>query len=168
MADGIEFHIEGGPEWDRVVAALTEVAATLPTKIHNKVTDSVDPWIAQAKTNVITTPVKGVTRSTGLRREVANSVSKDVTGTTDRFEVTVTSSLPPGQGEENEAAIPPGMESEVGWRHPVFGHMNRWVQQVPLRHHWFGQAFENHQDEVSRDIQHELDDARDFISRAGE
>jgi hypothetical protein len=165
--EGVEFDISRGPEWDRVQAALTNVAAELPKEIKDSVSSMVDPWKAHAEADVISTPIKGVGKQTGLRREVAASVDKHVDGTAENFEVSVTSSLPHGIGEENEAIIPLGMDRAGGWRHPVFGHMDTWVQEVPLRHKWFTGAFEDHQDEVEREIQSKLDAARDAIAAAG-
>lgn len=165
--DGVEFSVDEGPEWNRVVAALDDVSATLASRIRDAVSHAVDPWMTEAQANVATMPIKGIGRQSGLRREVADSVNKDVTGSPQDFEVTVTSSLPHGVGEENEAAIPPGMDRDTGWRHPVFGNNRTWVTQVPLRHHWFTGVFDDRGNDVSNQIQDVLDEARDNISHAG-
>lgn len=165
--DGVEFGIEKGSEWDRVIEQLRVTNDTLPKDIRDDVSRMVDPWMAHAEADIASYPIKGIGKQTGLRREVAGSVSKDVNGPVDFFTVQVTSSLPAGSGEENEAIIPLGMDVISGWRHPVFGNRNVWVQQIPLRHKWFSGAFDDHDDEVEREIQDKLEAARDAIAAAG-
>lgn len=165
--DGVEFGIDKGSEWDRVISVLADTNAEFAKQTKEAVSRMVDPWVAQAEADVASTPIKGIGKQSGLRREVAASVSKAVNGTADFFTVEVTSSLPPGVGEENEAIIPLGMDRVSGWRHPVFGHRNVWVQQTSLRPKWFSGAFDDHHDEVEREIADKLDAARDRIAAAG-
>lgn len=165
--DGVDFSIENGPEWGRVESALSDVSATLATEIHDAVTDMVNPWAAEAEARVSSMPIKGVGRQTGLRAEVAAGVNKSDGGTPEDFTVEVTASLPPGVGEENEGVIPMGLDRLSGWRHPVFGNRNNWVQQIPLVHGWFSGTFDNKHDDVENEIQGKLEAARDKIIAAG-
>lgn len=168
MADGLEVSIDAGPEFERVDAALADESATLAMKLRDAVNREVEPWIADAEAAVISIPIKGVGRQSGLRREVAGSISKNISGAPEDFEVVVEASLPAGSGEENERAIPAGMDRETGWRHPVFGNRRVWVQQIPLRHHWFtGTLDDGRNDDVTNVLQNALEEAANNIAHAG-
>lgn len=165
--NGVEISISKGPEWERVLAELARTNAELATSIRESVAALVDPWAVKAEADVASMPIKGTGRQSGLRREVASGVHKAVTGTADKFDVAVTAVMPHGSGEENEAIIPKGMDRASGWKHPVFGNRSVWVTQTPLRPGWFSDAFDNKRDDVQRDIQSKLDEARDRIAGSG-
>src|SRR4051812_26673285 len=76
--EGVEFGIEKGSEWDRVIAILADTNAEFTKETKEAVSRLVDPWMSQAEADVASTPIKGVGKQSGLRREVAGSVSKDV------------------------------------------------------------------------------------------
>lgn len=165
MPDGIGVSAEKGPEWDAVVAALNEVSATLPEEIKGRVVAVVDPWIAEAEAAVIAMPIKGVGKQTGLRGAVAAHVDKTTDGVPEDFEVAVSANNP---GTPSEVIIPLGLDRPTGWRHPVFGKKKTWVQQIPLTHDWFTDAFGLHRsDEVANEIQDALDGAANRIDDAG-
>lgn len=162
---GVSFSSSKGSEWDRVIAALAEVADTLANAIRSRVAIMVDPWIDQAEIDVESMPIKGVGKQTGLRDNVARHVSKNVDGVAEDFTVSVDANLP---GNEGEQIIPLGLDRLTGWRHPVFGKRNTWVQQIPLSHEWFTDQFEGRDEEVSSAIEGVLEDAANRVDDAGE
>lgn len=163
--DGIDFDTSKGEGWDPTIAALDEVSSTLAEDIKARVENIVDPWITEAKAQVESMPIKGVGKQKGLRGNVAHNVDKTVTGDGGDFTVSVDANLP---GDEGEQIIPLGLDRLTGWRHPVFGNPKVWVQQVPLTHEWFTDAFEGRSDQIENEIQDALDEAVNKIADAGE
>jgi hypothetical protein len=156
------FFIVKGPEFTAVANALRVVDSTLPAQPRKKLKDGVRPLVAEAKRKVINLPVQGRAGSTGLRRRVARGVdTRSAVGQNPALRVTTSRAQP------NEAVIPRGLDSPLGWRHPVFGNMNTWVTQRPLVPGWFTETFASGHDEIERSLTEALEWARDTIAASG-
>lgn len=119
---GLNVGVDGSDQVARKSAALAELDANLPTAFQRTIREHADQLAEQARQKAEEEPAHG-TRHTGLRDAVAAGV--DVQNTPDG--VTVTTSMP----AQDEAAIPRGFDDPIkGWRHPVFGRANSWVQQA--------------------------------------
>lgn len=158
-----DFRMEAGPEFRRVAVALREVDSSLPTWLRREMRNVVNPVVQQARARVRTLEVQGgPAGSTGLRRKVASGVRvRAGVGRSPRLRVVTTMPSP------DLAAIPRGLDSPQGWRHPVFGNTDVWVQQLPVQGGWFSETFSNSQDEFETGLTGVLEEARDRIAAAG-
>lgn len=164
--DRIEFDADKGEEWDATIAAMQEVADTLPDDIRGRVSDQVEPWVTEAQGQVIAIPIKGVGKQKGLRAAVAAHVERSDSGDASHFEINVEADNPGTQ--PSEVIIPLGLDRPTGWRHPVFGNRNVWVQQVPLSHDWFTDIFnEDKANDVADAMSDAINDGLDRIAEAG-
>lgn len=122
MAGSEGFYIVAGPEFQRVVDRLGEVDPALPGQLNEALHDAAAPIIQDVQRAAATLPARGA-KHTGLRGRLAESVGlQSAAGSSMRF---VTS-----MDDPEEAALPRGMDNgAVGWRHPVYGNQNNWVQQ---------------------------------------
>lgn len=147
-----------GEEFARVGRALREVDAELPGQLRKDLRTAARPLVAMVKEKVRSLPTHGI-RHTGLRRRVAAGVGIRV-GL--RTGVTITTSMQ----KPSEAIIPRGMDSRNGWRHPVFGNRDNWVQQR-TGGSWFREPLASRHDEIERSLHHILEEAANTIDRAG-
>lgn len=149
-----------GPEFDRVVAALREQDASLPGKLRNDIRTAVRPLMQRAKARVRAIPTRGL-RHTGLRNKVAAGVGLRV-ALGRNAGVRVTTSMP----RADMAAIPRGLDSPQGWRHPVFG-QNHWVQQHAIVPGWFTETMASGAPDIRDDIKRTIDHAAEAIADQG-
>ncbi|MFH8405576.1 hypothetical protein ACH4FX_12485 [Streptomyces sp. NPDC018019] len=111
------------------------------------------------KQNVRSIPAAGRSGSTGLRQRVARGVRVQQTGRA-ALRVVATMARP------DEESLPLGLDSPSGWRHPVFGHRDRWVTQR-TRGSWFRDEIAAGGDEVQRRLHAALERAAQTIAAAG-
>lgn len=157
------FTIVAGPEFVMVANMLREVDAKLPGELRKKLKESVKPAVNDAKNTVRNMPTLGHAGHTGLRRRVALGVNT-LAGTSNTAYIRVVTTM----AADNEAIIPRGLDRPgVGWRHPVFGHRNTWVQQHPLGDGWFRRVLYNHRDDIENGLVNTLQWAADTIAAAG-
>lgn len=159
MARGrVDFEVITGEEFQRVGRALREVDAELPGKLRKDLRVAARPLVAMVKEKVRSLPTHGRVH-TGLRRRVAAGVGMRVSL---KNGITITTSMQ----RPSEAIIPRGMDSREGWRHPVFGNTDNWVQQR-TGGSWFREPLASRHDEIEDAVRHTLEEARDRIDRAG-
>jgi hypothetical protein len=86
--------------------------------------------------------------STGLRERLAHSVKSRVSYTGFRMgaKVYVESTNFPG----SQRKLPRHLNNPGGWRHPVYGHRDRWVKQVGEP--YFDRPIKRHRDRVRRNV----------------
>ncbi|GGM55474.1 hypothetical protein GCM10012275_28240 [Longimycelium tulufanense] len=147
-----------GKEFKTVVAAMKEIDKSLPKQLRRQLREAVKPLAEQARANVRAIPTHG-DKTTGLREKVARGVG---IRTSTRNLVRVTTRMP----QKNMAVIPRGLDTESGWRHPVFGDKNVWVQQK-TGGSWFREEIAEGRDEVAEELQEVLDNAAKTVARAG-
>jgi hypothetical protein len=162
MADSITFTIDKGSEWESVISALARVDHELPGELRRRIRRAVDPLVAAAQAKVESMPTRGHGH-TGLRAEVGSGVNTVEIGFGKDYLIRVTTSM----DESDEVNIPLGMDRMSGWRHPVFGHEDRWVQQYAMEPGWFSNTFANAHDSIESALEDALEWARDVIASAG-
>src|SRR4029077_12473102 len=102
----------------------------METKLHAKMLEVALPYKLEVQGRITAMPVSGRSGFTGLRMRIAAGVDVRPSATG----VTFTTSM----DAPNQAYLPQGMDDpDKGWRHPVFGHMNTWVRQLPGGPSWF-------------------------------
>lgn len=157
-------HVIFGPEFQRVVEALRELDKTFPGKLRKGMQDAVKPVVNKAKANMLAMPVK---RGGGndIRRKVARGIrvraalgnaSKDA-------RIRIITTVP----DADMAAIPRGMNSPKGWRHPVFGERSEWVVQHAARPGWFLDPMQLNREYVRDEIEKLVDEAAKKVADAG-
>ncbi|WP_432001232.1 hypothetical protein [Streptomyces sioyaensis] len=154
------FEVITGEEFQRVATALREVDARLPGQLRSELRKAARPLVARAKTKVRALPTHGRSH-TGLRRRVAAGVGIRVS-TSRHPGVTITTKM----ADPSEAVIPRGMDSQRGWRHPVFGDTDNWVTQH-TGGSWFRETFADGRDEVQAAVRQVLENAAQTIADAG-
>jgi len=156
------FWIQAGPEFKRVAVTLRSVDRALPGELRKRLKDGVQPLVREAKAKVLGLPVQGHAGSTGLRRRVARGVGvKAGVSRSGSFRVTTSMANP------DEVAIPRGLDSPRGWRHPVFGNRDNWVTQRALEPGWFTETMVSGRDDIEQSLTDALEWARDTIASAG-
>lgn len=156
----MEYRVISGEDFRLVANALRAVDASLPGNLRKELRQAVRPLVARAKAKVRALPTHGV-KHTGLRRRVAAGVGVRVS-TSRTPGITITTSM----RDPSEAAIPRGMDSRVGWRHPVFGNRDAWVTQH-TGGSWFRETFADGREEIQRDVRDVLERAADTVADAG-
>lgn len=115
------------------------------------------PLLAIVKARAMALPVRG-TKHTGLRGRLAAGVVVRARGQHVRV---VAMAVDP-----TEAALPRGMDNGLrGWRHPVYGNRDVWVQQRGGS--WFREPIANHQDAFERKLDGVIEQMANSIARAG-
>lgn len=154
---GLHVGVEGGDEIARKVAALAALDADLPAEFQQTIRSHADELAAQARQKAEEEPAHGP-RHTGLRDAVAAGVDvQDTTGG-----VNVTTSMP----NRDEAAIPRGFDNPLkGWRHPVFGRRDSWVQQRGA-FSWFTDTMADGADGIRDGLIGDINTAVDGFDRA--
>ncbi|MFF8831387.1 hypothetical protein [Streptomyces sp. NPDC015131] len=118
----LDLSLDTGPEWTRVLAALSELDATAGDRVARRLREAALPVVGQVKSNALRLPaLRG--KHTGLRARVAEGV-------------TVQPRLAPVAGlriittmrEPDEAALPRGLDTRGGWRHPLYGDRRHWFR----------------------------------------
>lgn len=109
----------------RVSSALSRVDETLPVQLQANIVNVAEQLRKAAQRAALSEPALDVDPhrygGPGLRQRVADGVEVvDVKGGS-RIQVSVP--------DRSQIPIPRGLDSVKGWRHPVFGNKNVWVQQ---------------------------------------
>lgn len=146
-----------GPEWQRVAAALDAQDKSLGDKFRREVREAGNLLAARAQAAVMRIPVTG-TKHTGLRGRVAKGVGTKIT----MSGVDITTSM----NERDETNLPAYLDSQAGWRHPVFGNRDVWVHQ-DTGGSWFRATIESGRGDVEDRIHDIMEGAARDISRAG-
>lgn len=151
----VEFEASPGADFKRVIAALKVQDKTLPAKFKRRLRAESKDAISKVKARALTLPRTGRQHS-GLYKRISRGVRLNISAGGSRVRVVATTRNP------EEAAIPRGLDTPKGWRHPVFG-TDEWVQQ-PGYGGWFRDEIAEHRDEFQRAFTNVLEDARDAIA----
>ena len=153
---GVSISAQGAQEYRDVAKRLRQAGRKdLRAKLRNKISDAGKPVLNEVRDAVRTLPVTGTRgggsgqrrrfnieragakvkgaaarRGAGLRSSIASATKLEITARGVRF-VVRSSQLP-----ENQKHLPRHLDSEKGWRHPVFGDRENWVHQQGKP--WFG------------------------------
>lgn len=149
--------VRTGPEWKRVANALAQQNAQLGDKFVNDLRDAADGLAKRAEAEVMRIPAT-TGQSSGLRRRVAKGVGTKIT----RSGVQITTSM----NERDEVNLPAYLDSQSGWRHPVFGNRHVWVRQ-DTGGSWFRATIERGQPEIQQRLEEIFESAARAIARAG-
>ncbi|WP_157251036.1 hypothetical protein [Nonomuraea typhae] len=121
-----EVAFQFGREWKEVNRRLRLAGEKgLQKELRKAVREAARPGRDAAKIAARTIPAKGP-RSRGLRRRIARGVGIQA----DARRVRIVTRMPAGM-----EMLPRGFDTPKGWRHPVYGNRERWVQQPG--HPWF-------------------------------
>jgi len=155
MARNVEYTIVHGPEWQATADALREVDETLSEKFKAALEKAARPTLEELRRAALELPAhKG--KHTGLRARIAAGVGV----TTQSKGVRITTSMPPGQEE-----LPRGEDNGLrGWRHPVFGNRDVWVQQRGGS--WFKNTIADDRPRFEKSLGAVLDEACQMVDRA--
>jgi|SRR5688500_16877414 len=159
MPGYVEHRIIHGEEFRRVVLALKAQDKTIPRKIRRALRLKSNDAITKVRERVLAIPVKGE-ESTGLRRRVARGVRLRLNRSLSSARIITMMDDP------EEAALPRGLDTPSGWRHPVFGNRDNWVRQT-TGGEWFREEIAEQRPEFARAFGEVLDEARDMIDLAG-
>jgi hypothetical protein len=159
MARRATYNVHLGEEWRRVSLALRDVDKNLPGKLRKSMRDAARPAAEDAKRRVKSLPVHGAKHS-GLRRRVASGVAIQA-GAGRGLGVRIVT----GMRDPQERNLPRYLDDSRGWRHPTFGHRDRWVHQ-DTGGSWFRAPIAEHRPQMTRDLQQVLDDAAETIAAA--
>lgn len=152
------FSILTGPEWLRVVEALTRVDAELPHRLRDSIRKDAEDKANEARGRVLGLPTPANAGHTGLRAKVAAGVQ-----VVDRGEggVRVTTNMP----SASEGIIPRGLDRTKGWRHPLFGDKRHWYSNPG--YDWFLSTFSNAEGEFESNLDKVLQAAAKEVADAG-
>jgi hypothetical protein len=152
---GLGFNVIAGPEWERVVAALSREQYRLPIELRDAIEDDAEKLADVARGRVLGLPTPRNAGHKGLRAKVAAGVHVERQGTGG---VRVQTSMP----TRSEGIIPRGLDRAKGWRHPLFGDKSHWFSNPG--YDWFLSTFSNSSDLIERDLKSVLDRAAERIA----
>lgn len=155
---GLGFNVIAGPEWERVVAALTRADAQMQGKLRDAIEDDAERLADVARGRVLGLPTPANAGHTGLRVKVAAGVHVERQGTGG---VRVQTSMP----TRSEGVIPRGLDRPKGWRHPLFGDKNNWFSNPG--YDWFISTFAHSEKLIEHDLDKVLERAAKDIAEAG-
>lgn len=160
MADRAGITIVVGPEWDSVTAQLRETDPEMPGKMRDALQKVSGPIVNDARRAALALPARG-RKHTGLRGRVAAGVEAHAQVSTGAA-VRITTSM----ADPQEAELPRGLDNGLrGWRHPVFGNANNWVNQRGGS--WFRSTIAGDGDQVERALTGVLEQMANAIAAAG-
>lgn len=158
MAEGV--FIAFGPEFRAVADALREIDSTFPQKLRQEMRKTATPIIRDVRMAALSLPARKA-KHTGLRERLAASVSVQI-GVAGNARMRFVTKM----DDPEEAELPRGEDSgERGWRHPVYGHQDRWVHQRGGS--WFRETIADDRDLIERKLSEVLSNAQEIVSRAG-
>lgn len=145
-----------GPEWKRVMAALTRADAEMAGNLKDEIKDVSEKLADVARGRVRTLPTPRNAGHTGLRAKVAEGVR-----VVDRGDgVRVITSMP----NASEGVIPRGLDRLKGWRHPLFGDKSSWFSNPG--YDWFLSTFSDGERLYENRLDHVLNQAAQDIADA--
>lgn len=148
--------VDMGPEWRTVRAALEREEKSASRKLTNALEEAAGPIIAKVQGEALALPARGK-KHTGLRARVAAGVRVQP----GRQGVRIVATAPLG-----ERGLPRGLDNGPrGWRHPVYGNRDVWVQQRGGS--WFREPIAEEHDSVERRLTDVLEQMADNIANAG-
>lgn len=159
MAGRATYNVRLGDEWRRTSLALREVDGRLPKELRKSMRQTAKPAADDAKRRVRSLPVHGAKHS-GLRRRVAAGVAIQA-GAGRGLGVRIVT----GMKDPQERNLPRYLDDPRGWRHPTFGHRDRWVDQN-TGGSWFRATIAEHRPQMTRDLQQVLEEAAETIAAA--
>jgi hypothetical protein len=157
--DGVNVWVEAGPEFTRVANALRDMDTKAPSRFRAALKKAATPIVQDVRAAALALPArKG--KHTGLRTRLAKGVGVQA-GVGKSARMRIVTKMPAG-----EEALPRGEDSGAqGWRHPVFGNTDNWVNQAGGS--WFRETIADDQDFLEERVNQVLQDARDQIAAAG-
>lgn len=151
-----EFGISDRKKFNDAARALGRVERSTPRDVDKLISKAQKANAKEAAAKVRSMPAKGDEGSTGLRKDVARGVgTMPIDGGTRIY-----TSMP----EEDEAIIPLGLDTDKGWRHPVFG-KDRWVTQRG-DFSWFMETMKESFKTLPPQVHDILEDGADHIDNA--
>ncbi|WIF20508.1 hypothetical protein SEA_JFLIX2_17 [Rhodococcus phage Jflix2] len=154
----LSFDVIGEREFREVQKALTEANRQLPRDFKNSVNEVARGLRDEARYQALQ-KFTGRKGHTGLRRKVAAGVTIIQIDSG----VKIITSMP----EEDEAIIPRGLDGVRGWRHPVFGHKDRWVRQTQGADSWFLETMRRGHEPLRNRLVRNINDTIEKIDDAG-
>lgn len=155
MAKDVEYTVVHGPEWQATADALRDVDDTLAERFKTALEEAARATLAELRRAALDLPARKL-KHTGLRARIAGGVGMKTTVKGIRF----TTEMPPGQEE-----LPRGEDNGVrGWRHPVYGNSNVWVNQRGGS--WFKSTIADDRPRFERSFNDVLNEAVDQIAAA--
>jgi hypothetical protein len=125
--------------------------------LGNALKEQIAPIVADVQSEALRLPARGK-KHTGIRGRLAAGVKAEANGQHVRIVATM--------ANPQEAGLPRGFDNGPrGFRHPVYGNRNVWVQQRGGS--WFREPIAHHHDEVERDLTNVLEEMAHRIAAAG-
>jgi hypothetical protein len=149
-------YVDMGPEWRTVRAALEREESSASRKLTNALEDAAGPIIAKVRQEALALPAHG-SKHTGMRSRLAAGVRVQPSARSVRIVATA---------EPGETGLPRGFDNGPrGFRHPVYGNRDVWVQQRGGS--WFREPIAEEGDAVERRLTDVLEQMADNIANAG-
>lgn len=150
-------YVDPGPEWRTVREALEREDRGARGELVDALRREASPIVADVRAAAMRLPAHGK-KHTGLRGRLAAGVDVDTRTSGVRI---VAKAVDP-----SEVSLPRGMDNGArGWRHPVYGNRDVWVQQRGGS--WFREPISRHQDALERSLTNVLEQMADNIANAG-
>lgn len=154
---GASVHVTMGSEWRAVRDELQREDRRARERLGAELRNAMAPVVADVRSQALALRSNG-SKHTGMRTRLAAGVRAEANGNNVRV---VAAS--PGPGMD---ALPRGFDNgPKGWRHPVFGNRDVWVQQRGGS--WFRDPIAKHHDPIERDLTNVLEGMAHRIAAAG-
>lgn len=156
---GLNLEIITGRELRRVAVALRKIDVQLPVKLRAELRADAAPMVAEAKQAALSIDVNKADKH-HLRRMVSRGVGvKVLTGKS--AGIRIVTKVP----TNSEFIIPRGLDSDKGWRHPVFGNREIWVtQHSKTPSHWFMDSMQRGAVRTIRNVQKTVEAAAEYVA----
>jgi len=158
-----ELHIWAnfGNDVTRVIQALRLQDKTLPAKFRKALRDTAEHSIRKVRAEALDLPAHG-TEHTGVRRRLARGVALRMAR--DGSYARIITQMPADEG-----GLPRGFDNPTGgWWHPVHGHADRMVNQLPgSPDGWFREPIADDEVIYRNAFMDVLEDAAEMIAAAG-
>ncbi|MGW6257620.1 hypothetical protein [Streptomyces sp. NPDC055085] len=161
MADRRGYTIVGGPEFAALAAALRDIDETAVERFREAMREEAQPILTAVRQAALSLPAHGVKHS-GLRARVAAGTDVRVSFA-GRPSLRFTTSM----DDPQEAELPRGLDNgPAGWRHPVYGNRNAWVQQHGSS--WFRDTIADRGGDIQDRLEEALEDMARRVGEAGQ
>lgn len=170
----VDVRIEGAEKFRQLSAYLRGPAGKeLRRNLNKRLRTAVKPAVDEVKQTIRTLPVRSVGgggtaqrrehrggrgHAHGLRATIAAGVKVQIRhGNEPDLKIVVRPNLPGSQ-----ARLPRYLNRDAGWRHPVYGHRDRWVKQTGRE--YFENTIVRHQHQIAAEVVQALDDTAKTIA----
>lgn len=161
---GVDIDIQGGPEFRRAANAMRKVGRDLVQELEDTLTRDAYAMRESARQGIMRVPSSGrygtnIRARTQQALKVEHDQATGLFGKLARARIVLDDSMLPPE----HSKVPMLLDRRGGWRHPVYGNRDVWVNQRGRQ--WFRLRMMRFRRIIQADLKHTMDEAVKYVDR---